>query len=376
MMDLFKDAEILGIADLPDVHIVANAFKCMCWSSLAMSTLAKRASLKEIMHVISTSESLNLPDEKAVKMLKAMAQRTSQWQAKARKGLLPVPGETTPFNMDMLRSLDDGASSLPFELSEAVCLANAIEDKGCRHCICGGANDGTFMLGCDKCDCWFHGRCVGVEKEIGTSLEHWICPRCSQENTEPLQQKSVDPEEWFDCVEYDDDDSVSSNEDSPCAPTVEKLWPPFQLLGSEKSRELLGETCVLLSDEHGSMESFMKILLDVSQSGEGEKVLEEKDSSTLAHVHVQETVSAAEPAAAIISKPADPDENQNETINSNPMNAERQPEPSDASSEMTAKAGFSVTHVVTPDLEEEEDSKPLVSLPGPALASPEPPVFS
>ena len=251
MLDLFKDAETLGIAKFQDVHQVANAFRCMCWASLAMSTLAKKSTLKEIQHVMTTCSSITLSDEKTIRMLKSMMQRTYQWQVKARKALTPKPGETRPFNIDVLNSLDFGSSALPFEVPETTCLANAIEDKGCRHCLCGGANDGTFMLGCDKCEEWFHGRCVGVNKETGNTLENWLCPRCKGEEIS-LADFAVGE---FEPVDIEDDESAA-REYAPCAPTVEKLWPPFKLFGSAESLECLGEACLLIPDTFGRLELF------------------------------------------------------------------------------------------------------------------------
>ena len=38
------------------------------------------------------------------------------------------------------------------------------------------------MICCDKCEDWFHGKCVGVTRAMGRQLEikglEWICPKC------------------------------------------------------------------------------------------------------------------------------------------------------------------------------------------------------
>lgn len=36
------------------------------------------------------------------------------------------------------------------------------------------------MIGCDVCEDWFHGRCVGITKSKGTKLDKWICPNCKK----------------------------------------------------------------------------------------------------------------------------------------------------------------------------------------------------
>ena len=40
-----------------------------------------------------------------------------------------------------------------------------------------------FMICCDKCEEWFHGKCVGISRARGEEMEkndeEYICPQCS-----------------------------------------------------------------------------------------------------------------------------------------------------------------------------------------------------
>ena len=50
------------------------------------------------------------------------------------------------------------------------------------YCICKKSweeMNGSFMVGCDECDGWFHGDCVGVTKEQAESMAEYLCPKCS-----------------------------------------------------------------------------------------------------------------------------------------------------------------------------------------------------
>jgi PHD finger protein len=48
------------------------------------------------------------------------------------------------------------------------------------YCICRGPDDHRFMIGCDVCEDWFHGECVGIDKDVGEHLiERFVCPNCS-----------------------------------------------------------------------------------------------------------------------------------------------------------------------------------------------------
>ena len=53
-----------------------------------------------------------------------------------------------------------------------------------KLCRCGKHDEAKFMLGCDGCDRWFHGACVGVTEEAakaaGGELQTWYCRPCTR----------------------------------------------------------------------------------------------------------------------------------------------------------------------------------------------------
>eukprot|EP00656_Telonema_subtile_P048024 TRINITY_DN5624_c0_g1_i3.p1 TRINITY_DN5624_c0_g1~~TRINITY_DN5624_c0_g1_i3.p1 ORF type:complete len:355 (+),score=103.23 TRINITY_DN5624_c0_g1_i3:276-1340(+) len=46
-----------------------------------------------------------------------------------------------------------------------------------EFCVCRSTSDFGFMIGCDGCDEWFHGKCVGMTKRHETTT--WKCPFCT-----------------------------------------------------------------------------------------------------------------------------------------------------------------------------------------------------
>ncbi|KAK0737570.1 hypothetical protein B0T21DRAFT_383514 [Apiosordaria backusii] len=48
------------------------------------------------------------------------------------------------------------------------------------YCLCRGPDNHRFMIACDRCEDWFHGDCIGMDKWTGENLvQKYICPNCS-----------------------------------------------------------------------------------------------------------------------------------------------------------------------------------------------------
>jgi COMPASS component SPP1 len=48
------------------------------------------------------------------------------------------------------------------------------------YCICRGPDNHRFMIACERCEDWFHGECIGMDKYTGENLvQQYICPNCT-----------------------------------------------------------------------------------------------------------------------------------------------------------------------------------------------------
>ena len=57
-------------------------------------------------------------------------------------------------------------------------------------CVCRKPyNPNLFWVGCDICEGWFHGRCVGVRSEIAQLIDEYVCPSCEQKTGEGIKWK-------------------------------------------------------------------------------------------------------------------------------------------------------------------------------------------
>lgn len=81
------------------------------------------------------------------------------------------------------------------------------------YCLCRQPDDGSYMLACDKCEEWYHGRCVKVTKKVGDRLKTYICPQCNPQDT-PLDEDKYVPSQ----VEDEDEDDADEMEEAPLSP--------------------------------------------------------------------------------------------------------------------------------------------------------------
>ncbi|KAL2131616.1 hypothetical protein VTI74DRAFT_4800 [Chaetomium olivicolor] len=58
---------------------------------------------------------------------------------------------------------------------------NSSESDNGPYCLCRGPDDHRFMIACDRCEDWFHGECIGMDKHTGENLvQRYICPNCAE----------------------------------------------------------------------------------------------------------------------------------------------------------------------------------------------------
>ncbi|XP_012254800.2 nucleosome-remodeling factor subunit NURF301 isoform X2 [Athalia rosae] len=70
-----------------------------------------------------------------------------------------------------------GNSATPPSASTAAAAGRIKKEK--LYCLCRTPYDETkFYVGCDLCNNWFHGDCVGITEEMSKSLSEFVCTEC------------------------------------------------------------------------------------------------------------------------------------------------------------------------------------------------------
>jgi hypothetical protein len=93
------------------------------------------------------------------------------WANKCKKSGL----ETGSAPIAVLKGLMDDYDRLSIAMPEEF---DALKQAICGYCICRRPYEG-FMIGCDTCDEWYHGSCIGITEAQGEKIEKFVCVRCS-----------------------------------------------------------------------------------------------------------------------------------------------------------------------------------------------------
>nr|CAB3226119.1 nucleosome-remodeling factor subunit NURF301 [Phallusia mammillata] len=66
------------------------------------------------------------------------------------------------------------------------------------YCFCRTPyDDAKFYIGCDICQDWYHGSCVGISEEEASGIESYTCPRCKQGSRDASQEGALNDRDYF-----------------------------------------------------------------------------------------------------------------------------------------------------------------------------------
>ncbi|XP_062874525.1 nucleosome-remodeling factor subunit BPTF isoform X2 [Trichomycterus rosablanca] len=68
------------------------------------------------------------------------------------------------------------------KMDDYICMECKSAQEGSSeelYCICRTPYDESqFYIGCDRCQNWYHGRCVGILQSEATHIDEYVCPQC------------------------------------------------------------------------------------------------------------------------------------------------------------------------------------------------------
>lgn len=141
-------------------------------------------------------------------------------------------------------------------------VSGASEDDPDRlWCICKQPHNNRFMICCDKCEEWYHGKCVNVSKAMGKVIEQgnkkWFCPTCKNGGS-PIVPSDKKPMNQLKLTKFFTKNSPKSESSSMCVVCKKKPTRESSIFCSDECIQNHATSCDEKKDESsGKDKSFL-----------------------------------------------------------------------------------------------------------------------
>ncbi|XP_064606239.1 CXXC-type zinc finger protein 1-like [Liolophura sinensis] len=120
------------------------------------------------------------------------------------------------------------------------------DEEETRYCICRSTDCSRFMIGCDHCEEWYHGDCIGVTQQDAKYIKQFFCHSCRE--NDPSLQIQYKVKKLKDKSHKISRSSVSDGSDSerhekPCKPFKHKHRDKHDKEDKETARKKSSRRC-------------------------------------------------------------------------------------------------------------------------------------
>jgi hypothetical protein len=209
-----------GEHQFKEAQIILQCLRILLWTGIFHWMFRGRPFVSVALRLLKEMPDMPIVDEEFHAALERITLKCTKWREDARALLRPPQGSAREKAMDVnkMKVLLQSTSGLSLQIPEENMIQSAYDDSGARYCICRGANDGTWMVGCDTCDDWFHGRCVNFT--VSDIESGFLCPYCSEKTGKQYafgKPVAREPTNW---------DTLRDTEvDEANARSLPVLWP-------------------------------------------------------------------------------------------------------------------------------------------------------
>jgi hypothetical protein len=133
----------------------------------------RKLTMQDAKSLLEAGEKLKVNTQE-LRTLRASLRVVRSWTNKVKKCNLEHGEIHVSTVNDLIREHESFLIEMPEELLK-------LEEATQGYCICRRPYEG-FMIGCDECDEWYHGSCIGVSESRADRFDKYVCVRCSVKN--------------------------------------------------------------------------------------------------------------------------------------------------------------------------------------------------
>jgi PLU-1-like protein/PHD-finger len=176
----------LSLERLRDIAAESRGFPVSCDTTRKVQRLEERALqwTESVGQQLSSGEKIPLQDAKVLldegdklgvlsaelKALRSAVKAANGWANRVRRCKPESGNQNSKTVQELLEEHESLLVCMPEEVKK---LRKALK----AFCICRRPYDG-FMVGCDSCDDWFHGPCMGISESKADKVDKYECVRC------------------------------------------------------------------------------------------------------------------------------------------------------------------------------------------------------
>ncbi len=133
---------------------------------------SQKIPLEEAKVMVDAGKKLNINCQE-YKTLSAALRATRNWLSRVKK-CGAAEGHAQVAVSTVTELINEHNSFIVTELD----ALSELKQVMCGYCVCRQPYEG-FMIGCDGCEEWYHGPCVGITQEQAAKFDKYVCVRCS-----------------------------------------------------------------------------------------------------------------------------------------------------------------------------------------------------
>ncbi|XP_029031057.2 PHD finger protein 3 isoform X2 [Betta splendens] len=153
--------------------------------------------------------------------------------------------------------IPDNAPVVKKEIAEDQCASSEMVWDGNNCCgLCKKHHNNMFMVGCGRCDDWFHGDCVGLDltkvREMEEEDQMYVCLKCCEEESKKVEPETPSTPKPEDPVKIEDSDRKQSTD----------VKEPAHQSGTHLKQETRSKTPSSVSKKPVSVEAIRRSVRD------------------------------------------------------------------------------------------------------------------
>jgi hypothetical protein len=149
--------------------------KVTTWVESTKKAIAfgKKMSMQDAKDILAAGEKLNVNCQE-LKTLRAALRTTRGWCNRVKRCNV----EQGSIHVSTVKDLIKEQQAFLIEMPEELSLLRQAKQN---YCICRRPYEG-FMIGCDECEEWYHGSCIGISESRADRVDKYVCVRCALKN--------------------------------------------------------------------------------------------------------------------------------------------------------------------------------------------------